>query len=74
MITQTVTPRISFNWGFHDGALASKLGKPNQWVGVRHPNVAYKLGYTDGFRSQRDGESTESSQEAWDFATMYGDL
>lgn len=61
------SPRIRFNWGFHDGA-ANHAGRSYTDAAEfarKHFDREYARGYLAGFEAAQRGESTESSEPAW---------
>jgi hypothetical protein len=57
-------PRVRFNWGYHDGALAAKEGIRPQWKSP-HFDPHYEAGYNEGTNDHKLGEYHEDSSEAW---------
>jgi hypothetical protein len=65
---RTFTPRIRFNWGFHDGAADQRRGFVALWnrgAVVHHHDGTYLAGYRAGQDAVKAGLSTESSDAAW---------
>lgn len=74
MTALTATPRLKFNWGFHDGAADVEHNRPNKWIATSHPSNEYRQGYLSGFNTATRDASTESSDGAWFDALAWGDV
>lgn len=62
------TPRVRFNWGFHDGANAAARGWLTPWIFGRHPDKSYEAGFEAGRAQQLKGQyvsGTTTSDAAW---------
>lgn len=58
------TPRIRFNWGFHDGTAEAERGSVRNVSS--HFDKAYAAGYDAGVAAFREtGTRPESSDAAW---------
>ena len=58
------SPRIRFNWGFHDAAADVRYGRAVRDVS-HHSCLAYAAGYVKGVAAAQVGEPTDSSEPAW---------
>lgn len=85
MTALTATPRIRFNWGYHDGAADVKHNRPNKWTiasyfsneyrqGYLAVSNEYCQGYLAGFNAATRVEGTDSSDGAWFDALAWGDV
>jgi hypothetical protein len=63
------SPRVRFNWGYHDGASDAQHKRP-----IREPNIkgwpaalnrAYRQGYEAGVRDVREARYSGNSDAAW---------
>jgi hypothetical protein len=60
------TPRIHFNWGYHDGVAAAKSGRSFHAIDKnKNIGLAYVAGYKVGFNDYKIGNQTDDSQPAW---------
>ncbi len=64
------SPRLHFNWGFHDAANDLRKDRGFKPGGVSNPQgphfmPSYEQGYRAGYAAAQRGESTESSELAW---------
>jgi hypothetical protein len=62
------TPRIDFNWGYHDGIAAAYARRSYHSIdGNKAASTAYKAGWRAGFNHFRDvgNERNADSQNAW---------
>lgn len=71
------SPRLHFNWGFHDAASDVKSKRPKRQVGKGNPpskpgpyplnpaDPAYAAGYMAGWDTASAGKPTDSSDAAW---------
>jgi hypothetical protein len=60
------TPRVRFNWGFHDGANAEKRGTVMPWESTgNHFDPIYQAGVKYGRHYQQLGIYNEDSDIAW---------
>jgi hypothetical protein len=64
--TTHFSDRVRFNWGYHDGALDARRGKPNRWGTESHYDAAYSDGYAAGFARADAGEPAGNSDHAWE--------
>lgn len=76
-LSPTFTPRIRFNWGYHDAADDWQKGclrvivdripvdaNPTRYV-LRSYDRDYTRGYEEGGRDARDGVYAQNSEAAW---------
>lgn len=66
------SPRITFNFGFHDATADAERGRPNRAYGEGHPmppaesypgyEAGYRAGYADFVAT---GKRADSSEPAW---------
>lgn len=83
------TPRIRFNWGFHDGAHDVERGKPARTMGEHlfalppgddALSRAYRTGYQSGRNAAQaphlvgEPAPTSSSEPAWQAALDAGEV
>ena len=57
------SPRVRFNWGYHDGALEASWGKVRSMS--RHFDKIYAQGYEFGVEDFHEGKDTSNSNDAW---------
>lgn len=59
--------RITFNWGYHDGAAAAKSGRVSYHSidGNKAAGKNYKAGWRAGFNDFRNGVYSDNSDPAW---------
>ena len=55
-------PRIRFNWGYHDGALAYDLRQGYRYT---HFDRQYLAGWQAGYEGRKQGAYTTDSTQAW---------
>ena len=56
------TPRIRFNWGYHDGAMAFDMRYPYQY---KHFDLWYLKGWQAGYEDRHEGCYRQCSDLAW---------
>lgn len=82
------SPRVRFNWGYHDAALAVEQGwaVPAKNFGfgpaikvetpadvlARHQSKDYARGWTAGYEAAMSGQYANDSTAAWDAAKAAG--
>ena len=62
------SPRIRFNWGFHDAGLDREMCRTRSAPlpsGETEQAMAYRAGYSAGLRDSWENGRPESSEQAW---------
>lgn len=62
--------RVTFNWGYHDGA--AEYGRNRVRSMAHHPDPVYAQGYIRGVYDAQDGTDTSDSTAAWEKALRDG--
>ena len=59
------SPRVRFNWGYHDGASDFLNRRRRKWLNGHPHDKTYGQGYDYGYEDALRGEYSESSEAAW---------
>jgi hypothetical protein len=59
------SPRVRFNWGYHDGASDYARKRPRKWLHGHPHDKVYGQGYDYGYEDAMEGTYSESSDAAW---------
>jgi hypothetical protein len=73
MKNHLTSPRVRFNFGYHDGAANKRANRQAMWLKCyqgngsmgSHYDKIYVEGYWQGHEAQAAGQYMESSQAAW---------